>query len=331
MKEVRTTIYYHSKDLPDLEYRNFFHGKSLFMLYEQSSKQSPLMVVATTPDGTVLGHLLAVIRNRTSWLPPFIYRHCRIFGEGEYVESSNNAIEGYAQSDIFEIMLRRITDETQGKVLYTEVSHISSKMFGYKQFRSMDYFPVHWMSIHNSLHSKPPKERLSRKTIKRIEEGYEKGIRTYEVKSEEQFKKFSVLMHRHNIMKPKRYIPDSRFFHAMIGNKESKMFITEYKGTTVGCCACIYTGGNAYLWYSAFLRKSFIMLHPDTVTVWHAINHAYKNGYAHIFFMDVGLPFSKNPFRDFILRFGGKPVGTFRWFRVSIKWINSIMKWIYGP
>jgi hypothetical protein len=43
----------------------------------------------------------------------------------------------------------------------------------------------------------------------------------------------------------------------------------------------------------------------------------------------VGLPFRKNTFRDFILRFGGKPVSTFRWFRCSIRWINSLLKWIY--
>lgn len=330
MKEVRTTIYTSSKDLPELRYGNFFHGKTLFMLYEQSARQTPYMVVATTTDGTVLGNMLAVIRYRTSLLPPFIYRHCRIFGEGEYSGICGDESSGYTRSAVFEAMLKRLTDETLDKVLYTEMSHIENKMFGYKHFRSLGYFPVHWMSIHNSLHSKAPEERIDQKTLRRIEEGHRKGVNTYEVCTEEQFKEFSILMHRHNALKPKRYIPDDSFFSGIMKSDEGRLFITEYKGTTVGCCACVYTGNNAYLWYSAFLRKSFIMLHPDIITVWHAISYAYKNGFDHIFFMDVGLPFRKNPFRDFILRFGGKPVGTFRWFRVSIKWINSVMSWLYA-
>jgi hypothetical protein len=45
--------------------------------------------------------------------------------------------------------------------------------------------------------------------------------------------------------------------------------------------------------------------------------------------MDVGLPFRKNSFREFILSFGGKPVSTVRWFRCSIRWINGLLSWIY--
>ena len=65
------------------------------------------------------------------------------------------------------------------------------------------------------------------------------------------------------------------------------------------------------------------------MTIWHAIDNAYSRGYSHIHFMDVGLPFSKNPFREFILRFGGKPVSTYRWFRFSARWLNTVMSWRY--
>jgi hypothetical protein len=45
--------------------------------------------------------------------------------------------------------------------------------------------------------------------------------------------------------------------------------------------------------------------------------------------MDVGLPFKKNRYRDFILSFGGKEVGTYRWFRFSIPWMNKLVGWFY--
>ena len=97
----------------------------------------------------------------------------------------------------------------------------------------------------------------------------------------------------------------------------------------VGCSFVVYSHGQAYLWHAAYRRKSYVWLHPRELTIWHAIKDSYDRGCEHIFFMDVGLPFRKNAFREFILRFGGKPVSTYRWFRCSIKWINSLLTWIY--
>jgi len=107
------------------------------------------------------------------------------------------------------------------------------------------------------------------------------------------------------------------------------LFITKYKERAIGCCACIYSCGNAYFWYSASLRKTYINLHPDTLTLWAAIRYAYEHGYAHIYFMDVGMPFRRTPFRDFILRFGGKPVSTNRWFYITIGWVNRFFSYLF--
>lgn len=323
MKELRTTIYSRSADLPDFECRNFFHSKSLFLLFEQTPRQKPYMAVVQTADGRVVGHLLAVVRYRMSLFPPYIYKHCRILGEGEYEDCE------FPVNELFGEALRTLTRKLHNRVLYIEVSNLHSKMFGYKMFREQSYFHVHWMSIHNSLHSKPPHERLSEKTKRRIESAYNRGVVTKVVSDECGLKAFYALLKRHNRFKPKRYIPDEKFFRSMMETENGRLFITEYKNKVIGCCACAYSEGNAYLWYSAFLRKSFLKLHPDVVTIWQAIKHAYDNGYAHIEFMDVGLPFRKNPFREFILRFGGKPVSTYRWFRFSPKWLNGIVSWIY--
>ena len=60
-----------------------------------------------------------------------------------------------------------------------------------------------------------------------------------------------------------------------------------------------------------------------------AINWAWEHNYAHIFFLDVGLPVPHSPFRDFILSFGGKPVSTYRWFNLMPSWLNAIASRIY--
>ena len=323
MRKPAAKIITSSCDLPEFESRSFFHSKSLFLLYEQTPRQKPYMVVLETDDGEIVGHLLAVVRYRLSLFPPYIYSHCRIYGEGEYIKCDMSA------NDLFGIALRALTCKLHNRVLYMELSNLSTKMFGYKLLRENQYFPIQWMGIHNSLHSKDPKERLSEKMLKRIDNAYHKGVETIDAESEEDIYEFFRLLKEHNRFKYRRYIPDIIFFKELQKSGNGRLFVTKYKNRIIGCCACAFSEGNAFLWYSAFRRKSFIMLHPDTVTIWHAIMYAHKNGYAHIEFMDVGLPFRKNPFREFILRFGGKPVSTYRWFRFSFKWLNSIFSWLY--
>ena len=215
------------------------------------------------------------------------------------------------------------------RVLYIEVSNLSQKMFGYRQFREQGFFPVRWMSIHNSLHSRRPEERISERMKKRIDAAYERGLTTQEVQTDEQFEAFMRLLHHHHWLKPKRYIPDEQFFRGIQAGGHGRLYVTCYKGHVVGCSAVAYSGENAYLWYSAFRRKSYAIVHPDLLTIWHAISDSHRLGCQHIFFLDVGLPFRKNPFRDFILSFGGKPVSTYRWFSCSIRWVNALLSWIY--
>ncbi len=323
MKNLVTNIYSHSSDLPEMPYLNYFHSKALFELCEQTPRQKPYMVVVSTSEGRILCHLLAVIRYRSSWFPPYLYMHCRIHGTGEYEESE------YRQDELFGLMLQMLNKKMLLRVLYTEFGNLGNKMFGYKQFRQNGYFPVHWMSIHNSLHNKAPEERLSDKMKHRIANAEKRGVISSIVETDEDFHSFSRLMHMHNVLKPKRYIPDEAFFKGLQKSGHGQLFLTKYRDHVVGCCACAFSGKNAYLWYSAFRRKSFHTLHPDVMTIWNAIKYAYQQHYDHIVFMDVGLPFRKNPFREFILRFGGKPVSTNRWFHINISWFNSLFSFFY--
>ena len=149
------------------------------------------------------------------------------------------------------------------------------------------------------------------------------------VQTDADFGAFSKLLRRHNWLKPKRYIPSDAFFQAIRERGNGSLSLTRYHGHVIGCSAVVYSQRQAYLWYCAFRRKSYARLHPDLLTIWHAIKSAHAEGYEHIYFMDVGLPFRKNRFRDFILRFGGKPTSTYRWFHCAIPWVNRLLSWVY--
>jgi hypothetical protein len=326
MQELKVHIYSKGDLLPEMTCRNYFHSAALFHICEQTPRLRPYMVVVKRKDGTTVSHMLAMIRYRSSLFPPYLYMHCRVYGEGEYEECEE--YDGQ-QDELFGMMLESLTHKLQQWTLYIEVSELSSKMFGYRRFRQQKFFPVHWMQIHNSLHSRAPQERISEKMMQRIEQAQGRGARTKEVETEEEFRQFMRLLRSHHWLKPKRYIPDDKLFYLLWKGQNGRLFVTKYHNRVIGCCACAYSEGNAYMWYTAFRRKSYLRLHPDEVTVWHALQHAYEQKYEHMRFMDAGLPFRRNSFREFILSFGGKPVSTYRWFRCNVGWVNRLLSWIY--
>lgn len=330
---MNVAIYNHASELPDLPAGGYFHSRELMELCEHTPHLQPFMVVVSDDAGHVKSHLLAVEQNRHSWLPPYLYRHVRIMGEGTYAsdDAVHESPDGghWSKNMLFSQMLSAVTRRLQKRTLYVEVSHLSQKMFGYAPLRAEGYFPVRWTSVHNSLHSRMPEERISERQMKYIKAAMRRGAITKVVETVEEFKAFSRLLHRHNWLKPRRYIPHDEFFEGMRRAGRCKLLITTFHDTVIGCSVLVYSEGDAYLWYSAARRKSYVPLHPNALTFWNSIRQAHQDGMQHIRFMDVGLPFRKNPYRDFILSFGGKEVSTFRWFRISIRWVNRLASWLW--
>ena len=318
---MKVFVFEHATALPTLGMGSFFHSPELMELYELTPRHKPYMAVVTDDEGHEVAHLLAVARYKRSLFPPYLYTHIRVIGEGVYLQEPSE--------QIFSLMVNALKERLQNKVLYMEFSNLSQKMFGYETLRSEGFFPVRWMSVHNSLHSRIPEERITAKLLTRIKNAQQRGATTKMVKTEEEFKAFSKLMRRHNWFKPRRFIPNDYFFRGLMEKGKCKIFITKYHEKVIGCSVCVYSREDAYLWYSAARRKSYATLHPNAVTFWGSIKDAHEMGCRHIRFMDVGLPFRKNPYRDFIMRFGGKEVSTYRWFRINIKWVNALASWLW--
>lgn len=324
MKGLTTTIFTKSKGMPTLRQGSYFHSRELMEICEEAPRQRPYMVVVNDTAGNELCHMLGIVRFRTLILPPFLLIHCRILGEGVYDETSS-----YKREELFSLMVSALTQKLNKRALFIEVSNLSTKMFGYKELRSNGYYPINWISIHNSLHRRAPEERITEKLQHRIDHIHQRGVTTEIVNNETDFKAFSRLLRKHHILKPKRYIPDDIFFRKLLAGNNGNLFVTKYRQKVIACAAVVYSEGDAYLWYSAFRRKTFLTLHPDTMVIWDVMKHAYNEGYQHMRFMDVGLPFRRNPYREFILRFGGKEQSTYRWFRFSIRWVNNLLAWLY--
>ena len=325
-EEVSIRLITHSTDLPDLRCEDFFHSVSFFRILEDTPRQKPCMAIATDGQGNIVGHLLAAISLHRSLLPPIMYSHCHVYGEGVYTPRTND------KEAIFAQLLKAVTEHCRHSLcLYIEFSDLSSKMFGYGKFRENGYFPIQWQKIHNSLHSMPPEERMAARTLTKINNARQRGMTSIEaVVGSKEMSEAVALMRRYFKLKPRRMVPDARFFNLLAESGNGRVFVTKYKEIIVGTCACLFFGGNAYLWHLAARRKRYFTLAPATFTMWAALEYAHKHGYRHMYFLDAGLPFKRSPMRELILNFGGKQVSEYRWFKIRLPWIGRLLDWRYN-
>lgn len=321
--EYSVRLYTSGETLPEMSSDNFFHSPEFFHILEKTPGESPYMAVITDTEGRVVAHILAFLHRRGSLLPPYLYTLGRIYGEGEYAD-------GVDQERLFGMMIGAFSRKFRYHLcFYTELSDLSKKMYGYKYMRQNGFFPIPWQEVHNSLHSLPPRERLSQKQLEKIDKLTRMGVVTREAENEGEVRQFYQLTKAYYRMRLRKVMPPLERMLQLYHSDSIKFFVTFYKGKLIGGCLCAFTMGKAYLWHLASKRKSRRPLRPDMMTVWYAIQWAWKHNYAHFCFLDVGLPYSQNPYRQFILSFGGKPVAKYRWFKIHISWLNKLASWFY--
>ena len=131
----------------------------------------------------------------------------------------------------------------------------------------------------------------------------------------------------------RKYFSGNDFFNHMnnmlIKGQHAKIFIVKYKDKIIGGSVCLYSDNTAYLWFSGGMTKTYALQYPGVLAVWKALDDAHQRGIAHMEFIDVGLPFRKHGYREFVLRFGGKQSSTRRWFKVNCQWVNQLLAKFY--
>jgi len=325
---LKLTTYYHGIDLPELPGNNTFHSQELFRIYEATPGYIPLLIVASK-EGKPVGKLLATLRKSVRIFPPAIIKRCDIFGTGEYFNEEDD------REYIFSEMLQRLTDEALIKNTFLiEFRNLENSLFGYKAFKENHYFAINWLRVRNSLHSiDKVEERFSSSRIRQVKKGLKNGAEIREACNVDDIKAFSRMLHHVYSSKVRRHFPSRDFFlhleQQMIKEGKSKIFIITYKNKIIGGSTCIYSGDSVYLWFSGGMRKTYALQYPGILAVWQALVDAKQRGYRHLEFMDVGLPFRKHGYREFVLRFGGKQSSTRRWFRFRWTWLNKLLSKIY--
>ncbi|MDO4165184.1 MAG: GNAT family N-acetyltransferase [Bacteroides sp.] len=320
---LKLTTYYRGNEIPDLPGTNTFHSTELFHTFEATPGYTPLLIVASE-NGRPVAKLLAALQKSFRFFPPMIVKRCEVYGTGEYFDDSAD------KEAIFSDMLQRLTDEAMRDSFLIEFRNLENPMFGYKSFRQNQYFAINWLRVRNSLHSvERAEDRFSPSRIRQVKKGLKNGACVQEAHTAEEINRFAHMLHIIYSAKIRRYFPDFHFFlrleERMMKTGQSKIFIVTYKDKIIGGSVCLYSGSNAFLWFSGGMRKTYALQYPGILAVWKALDDAKKRGYRHLEFMDVGLPFRRHGYREFVLRFGGRQVSTRRWFRLRWNWLNNLI------
>lgn len=322
---IKLTTYYRSEDIPDLPGTNTFHSKDLFKSYENTKGYKPFMIVASENE-VILGKILATLRKKiTYFILPTPLRKCEIYGIGEYFCPEDEIPSLYGE------ILKHLTTEALRKAFVIEFRNLSNALEGYKVFRDNSYFPINWLRVRNDLRlSEPIESTFSESRARQIKKGLKNGAIVKEAKTSEEIEQFAKLLRKIYSTHVRRHYPSIEFFQHIKNNlidtnkRKATFYIVTYKEKVIGGAACAFSEQEAYLWFSGGMNKIYSQQSPGVLAVWKALTDCKAKGYTHLEFMDVGLPFRKHTYREFVLRFGGKQSGTRRWFRFRWRWLNAL-------
>ena len=300
---IRLTTYRKGNSIPALPGYTIFNSTELFRVYELTRGYEPILIVAYLEERPV-AKLLAVIRKSVRLFPPSIIKRCEIYGNGEYFDETQN------REELFSYILEHLTHEVLQKSFLIEFRNLDNPLFGYKAFRKNKYFPINWLRVYNSLHSRTPLERLSVSRKRQINKALKNGAYIEVADNYKDITLFSKMLKKAYSSQVRKHFPDLNFFRLLTWQRPDKEMAKIF----------LVSGG---------MRKTYAFLYPGVLAVWAALTYAREEGYEHFEFMDAGLPFKKHGYREFILRFGGKQSSTRRWFRFRWKWLNDLLCRMY--
>ncbi|MBR4381690.1 MAG: GNAT family N-acetyltransferase [Bacteroidaceae bacterium] len=331
---IKLTSYYRGSHVPDLPGQDTFHSTALFHIFEGTPGCNPLLLTVSE-EGALLAKMLVVVQRIVRFLPFYIIRRCVSYGTGEYFCSDDQ------RETLFAEMLKEVCRYANRMGCFViEVRNLPTPLSGYGTFRQQQFFPVKWLRVRNTFDSSPVEQTFSTSRRRQVRKALKNDVLTGIADTETEINEFALMLKRNYLSKIRKHFPAIEFFHQIhqgikgvhIGEswQRFRIFVVEHQQKIIGGCVCIYSGDTAFLWFSGGMNKTYLREYPGVMAVWKALTDAQERGFKHLEFMDVGTPFRKHGYRDFVLRFGGEQSSTRRWFKFRWQWLNKLCLWLYN-
>lgn len=331
---IKLTSYYRGSYVPNLPGNDTFHSTALFHIFEGTPGCHPLLLTVSD-EGTILSKMLVVVQRIVRFIPFYSIRRCVSYGTGEY----------FCPDDQRETLLSEMLKEVKRYAnrmgcFVIEVRNLQAPLSGFGIFRQEQFFSVNWLRVRNSFDDLAIEQSFSTSRRRQVRIGLKNGAVVETADTEEDINEFGRMLKRNYLSKIRKHFPAIEFFHQIqkgikdvhIGEswQSFKIFIVKYHQKIIGGCVCIYSGSSAFVWFSGGMNKTYLRQYPSVLAVWKALTDAKERGFKHLEFMDVGTPFRKHGYRDFVLRFGGEQISTRRWFQFRWRWLNKLCLWFYS-
>lgn len=112
-------------------------------------------------------------------------------------------------------------------------------------------------------------------------------------------------------------------YEHLVPKKMAKIFLADYKDTSIGGVLLLLYKQHVYEWYRGSLRE-YSKLHPNDLLVWNSLEWGSSNNFLVFDFMGAGKPDQKYGVREFKRQFGGAMVNYGRYKKVH----SPIKYWI---
>ena len=166
------------------------------------------------------------------------------------------------------------------KIFLIEFRNLDNPLFGYKAFRKNKYFPINWLRVYNSLHSRTPLERLSVSRKRQINKALKNGAYIEVADNDKDITLFSKMLKKAYSSQVRKHFPDLKLFPsfdmATPRQRNAKSFWSNTKIKLSEDRFAYFSNGNAYLWFSGGMRKTYAFLYPGVLAVWAALTYAGK-------------------------------------------------------
>jgi serine/alanine adding enzyme len=280
---------------------NIFHSPEMYVVYLNTPKFSPVILIATNKTGSIVGCLLSVIQREYNGLLGELTTRSIVFG-GPLAE--NNSAE------IVDILLKKYNEIVKSKVIYSQYRNLSDTSGFDTAFKQNGYhFDEHLdILLDLTLSVEELEQNLHKERRRNIVKAEKEGLVFKQLTELEEINDVVTLLKKtyRRVKVPFSY--EKLFTHSKnILAEKVNFFGAYFEGKMIAGQVRLCYKDTVYAWYSGS-DSDYFNKKPNDFLLWNVLLWSKQNGYKTFDFGGAGKPNIPFGVRDYKLKFGGKLV-----------------------